>query len=176
MSALWPDYFSLLMDFEGQVYEKDPNDPGGATKFGIDQRSHPAVDIAALTRKAAERIYLSEFAASAASKLPSPFSFVYFDTAVNCGETTAARCLQKSVDVRVDGRIGPETMTAVSAMLAAGDQGKLLGRFCGQRDLYYKNLAFTRSSMQRFLKGWLNRSAAMKQWAAARLGDKGAVC
>ena len=121
MSALWPDYFSLLMDFEGQVYEKDPNDPGGATKFGIDQRSHPAVDIAALTRKDAERIYLSEFAASAASKLPSPFSFVYFDTSVNCGETTAARCLQKSVEVRVDGRIGSDTMKAVSVMLAAGD-------------------------------------------------------
>jgi len=38
-----------LFKWEGTYYEDDKDDPGGATKFGIDQRSHPHVDIRNLT-------------------------------------------------------------------------------------------------------------------------------
>ncbi len=175
MSALWPDYFDLLMEFEGTVFENDPKDPGGATKFGVDQRSHPGVDIRSLTRKRAEQIYLGEFAASAASRLPSPISFAYFDFAVNAGEATAAKALQRSVAVTADGKIGPATMRAVAAMLELGKHGALLGRLSAQRELYYLNLAHTQPKKNVFLKGWLARAKAMLAWASARLNDKEAA-
>ena len=175
MTALWPDYFDLLMEFEGTVFENDPKDPGGATKFGVDQRSHPGVDIRSLTKKGAEQIYLGEFSESAASKFPSPISFVYFDLAVNAGETQAARCLQRAVGIsRVDGLVGPATMAAANALIASGQSGKLLQRISAQRELFYMNLAHTQPKFNRDLKGWLSRSKAMCSWAAARLNDGGA--
>jgi len=173
MDPLWPDYFVLLMEFEGTTFENDPNDPGGATKFGIDQRSHPGVDIQSLTKAGAEQIYLAEFAKSAAALLPSPISFAYFDFAVNCGEGTAAKALQRSVAVTADGVVGPKTMAAVNGMLELGEHGKLLGRLSAQRELYYLNLAHTQPKMNEFLKGWLARAKAMLSWAAARLNDGG---
>ena len=33
-----------IFKWEGTVFEKDPDDPGGATKFGIDQMSHLTVE------------------------------------------------------------------------------------------------------------------------------------
>ena len=173
MSALWPDYFDLLMEFEGTVFENDPADPGGATKFGIDQKDHPGVDIRSLTKCGAEQIYLAEFGKSFAAKLPSPISFAYFDFAVNCGESTAAKALQRSVGVTADGVVGPAPMRAVDAMLEAGRHGMLLGRISAQRELYYLNLAHTQPKMNPFLKGWLSRAKAMLSWAAARLNDRG---
>lgn len=175
MHALWKDYFDLLMEFEGVAFENDPADPGGATKFGIDQRSHPGIDVKSLTKAGAERIYLEEFGRSFATHLPSPISFVYFDLAVNAGESQAAKCLQRAVGVRVDGTPGPQTSAAVADMLERAEHGKLLGRLSAQRELFYLNLAHTRPKMNRFLKGWLRRAKAMNAWAAARLNDKGAA-
>lgn len=175
MHALWKDYFDLLMEFEGTVYENDPADNGGATKYGIDQRSHPAVHIASLTKAGAERIYLAEFGQSAAGHLPSPISFVYFDFAVNAGETQAAKCLQRALKVRDDGVVGAATKRALADMLELGEHGKLLGRLSAQRELFYLNLAHTKSKNNRFLKGWLRRSKAIHLWAVARLHDKEAA-
>jgi lysozyme family protein len=175
MMTLWKDYFELLMEFEGEAYECVPGDRGGATKFGIDQRSHPDVDIEALTRCGAERIYLAEFGESTASKLPAPISFAYFDLAVNAGERQAAQCLQRAVCVNDDGRVGRATLGAAMAMIAHGESGKLLGRLSAQRDLFYMGLAHTRPSQNKFLNGWLRRSKAMFQWAVARLGDVAAA-
>jgi len=173
---LWDDYFDLLMEFEGTSYENDPRDPGGATKFGVDQRSHPGVDIRSLTRKGAEAIYLTEYAASAASKLPEPVNFVYFDWAVNAGESAAARGLQKALGFsRADGIVGPRTMAAANEMLASGQIGKLVQKISAARDLFYMNLAYASPSKHVFLKGWQRRAKAMLAWAMARMNDKEAA-
>jgi lysozyme family protein len=173
MLTLWKDYFELLMEFEGEAYECVRGDAGGATKFGVDQRSHPGVDIASLTKAGAERIYLKEFGESSASKLPAPISFVYFDFAVNAGERQAAQCLQRAVCVHDDGRVGRATLGAAMAMISHGESGKLLGRISAQREMFYLNLAHTRPSLNKFLAGWLRRSKLMFQWACARLDDGG---
>ena len=162
MSALWKDYFELLMEFEGTAFENDPSDPGGATKFGVDQRSHPGVDIEHLTKRGAEQIYLAEWGKSFAQHLPSPISFAYFDFAVNCGEGTAAKALQRSVAVTADGIVGPRTIAAVNSMLELGEHGKLLGRLSAQRELYYLNLAHAQPKFNRDLKGWLARAKALR--------------
>lgn len=164
------------MEFEGETFENDPADPGGATKFGIDQRSHPDVNIARLTKAEAERIYLAEFGKSAATHLPAPISFVYFDLVVNAGESQAGKCLQRALGQKqVDGIVGEKTLANAGAMLSGGQSGLLLLKLTAQRDLFYMGLAHTRPKMDRFLKGWLRRSKAMHLWAVARLNDKEAA-
>ena len=50
--------WEVVKDRQGNVIaEDDPDDPGGLTKYGIDQRSHPNVDIRNLTEEEAKDIY-----------------------------------------------------------------------------------------------------------------------
>jgi lysozyme family protein len=123
----WEEYFKSLMDFEGRDYEHDPDDPGGETKFGIDKRSHPEIDIKNLTIEQAEEIYLEEFNSGFFAALPSPLSLVLFDFAVTSGEGTAAKALQRAIGVRrADGVVGPQTRTVLAAALAMGQLGHRL--------------------------------------------------
>jgi lysozyme family protein len=161
----WQTYFPLLIELEGSTFENDPSDPGGATKYGIDQRSHPAENIRALTRERAEQIYLAEFSTSQARKLPSPIAFLYFDMRVNAGEQTAAHCLQRALGVTVDGAIGPKTLAALTAVPSRD----LIRAFTLQRENYYRTLAYRRPSMKKYLGGWLNRCRQTAQWALAQL-------
>ena len=94
---------------------------------------------------------------------------------MNCGEGTAAKCLQRALGVKDDGIAGKQTIAKALAMIAAGNAANLLLKICAQRDLYYMNLAHTRQSMREYLDGWLNRSKAMKNWAATRLDNGGAA-
>lgn len=45
----------------GDKITNDPNDPGGLTKFGISQRSHPLVEIKNLSLRQAEEIYRNDY-------------------------------------------------------------------------------------------------------------------
>jgi lysozyme family protein len=49
-----------LLNREGG-YVNNPNDRGGATKFGISQASYPSLNIATLTRPEAEKIYYNNY-------------------------------------------------------------------------------------------------------------------
>ena len=81
------DYFEWLMRWEGEAYEDDPDDPGGRTKYGIDQRSHPNVDIRNLTRDQAKAIYRRDYwDAVKADELPPGLRLVVVDIAVNNGK------------------------------------------------------------------------------------------
>lgn len=166
---LWSEYFEILMDFEGEVYECDPDDPGGATKYGIDQRSHPGIIIKKLTRESAEGIYLKEFWNSFAADLPSPLALAVFDFVVNAGEGAAAKAMQRAVGIgMVDGWVGPKTHKAISQAIQAG-QAPLLEHFTVCRLSFYERLAEAKPKMQKFLKGWKRRARTMKGWADSKL-------
>lgn len=79
--------FWFVMRHEGgsQITD-DPRDPGGLTKYGVSQRSHPGLDIRALTLEQAKAIYKSEYwEGSGAGKLSWPMNLAVFDFAVNAG-------------------------------------------------------------------------------------------
>ena len=102
-------WFEWLLKWEGTVFENDPDDPGGATKFGIDQRSHPKEDIRNLTRERAAQIYWDEYwTRSKADKMPAKVGEVVANIAVNAGHGRASRWLQHAVGATVDGEIGPK--------------------------------------------------------------------
>ena len=152
--------FPWLMEWEGTTYEDDPRDPGGATKFGIDQRSHPGVDIKGLDLDRAKKIYWGEWEKSYASKLRYPLDAVFFNYAVNAGEGAAIKFLQKALGVPADGGIGPVTERAVSSI---HDSKTTATRMVDAADNFYKELGAPGHRMHYALKGWLNRDNSERE-------------
>jgi lysozyme family protein len=110
MASAWVDAIQFVLDYEGG-YTLDPDDPGGATKFGISQKSYPDLNILDLTLDEAKQIYRRDFwQACHCDDLPRPLAIAVFDCAVNQGVGRATRILQKSLGVLDDGNIGPITI------------------------------------------------------------------
>ena len=120
-----------LFDHEGREYENDPDDSGGATKFGIDQRSHPSVDIKNLTEEEATSIYWNEWIRNGCDHLPTPLDWIYFDACVNCGVGRATKFMNVS-------RRDPK-------------------KFQNERLGFYNRLAEQKPVLKKFLRGWLDR-------------------
>lgn len=127
-----------LFKWEGTKYENDPSDPGGATRFGIDQRSHPNVDIRHLTEQEAMDIYWNEYwIKCGCDHMDWPMSFIWFNCCVNCGIGRAQKIFKIS--------------------------GKNPKKFLDEQEDFYKRLAEARPSSKKFLKGWLNRTQDLRK-------------
>lgn len=137
MSPRFLHMIPFLWEWEGTVFENDPDDPGGATKYGIDQRTHPKENIRALTEERAKEIYWESYwQANQCEDLPAPLGEVFFNACVNCGPKRARQLLA------VSGR----------------DALKFLDAQTG----FYEGLVRARPKSQKYLRGWLNRVAALK--------------
>lgn len=102
---------AVVLDQEGGYVV----DEGGATKYGISQRAYPHEDIENLTVERAKTLYRRDYWAQCrCDALPWPLALYVFDCAVNQGQGTARRLLQKALDVTMDGNIGPLTIRAAS--------------------------------------------------------------
>jgi lysozyme family protein len=128
------------------VYSDDPNDPGNwtggkagegelkGTKFGISAKSYPHLDIKALRREDAQKIYWSDYWATIKGDLlPPRVAFVVFDSAVNQGPEVAAKLLQQDLGVDVDGDIGRETIAAARSK----EQTEVVIDFLARRAIRY---------------------------------------
>lgn len=152
-------FFEWLMRWEGEVYENDPADPGGATKFGIDQRSHPDVNIRRLSREQAKAIYLSDYwTPLRCNALEVPLDWIMADIGVNNGRTRAVKWLQETVGVTADGVFGPITLHAVQS---AQDVNVLCEQLLNRRERFYRAIAT--GAQRKFLKGWLNRNNDLRR-------------
>ncbi len=145
-----------LLSNEGGI-SNHPLDAGKLSKFGISQRSYPHLDIAALSMEQAKALYKRDFwDANQLDQLPLPVAFEFFDCAVNCGVGTAARILQRALDVADDGIIGPLTLAALNRINA----DKLARRMLAHRIRFYTKL----SNWPAFGAGWVNRLANNILW------------
>lgn len=157
MNARFDKWFEWLMKWEGEVYENDPDDAGGETKYGIDKRSHPELDIRNLTREQAKDIYRREYWGRVkADELPYPVGEVVADIAVNNGPVRAAKWLQEAIGAAPDGIIGPRTLVAANRLPAQSLALALIHR----REIFYRSIA--RGNQAKFLRGWLNRNNSLK--------------
>ena len=155
------NWFTWLLKWEGVVYENDPDDRGGATKFGIDQRSHPKENIRQLTRERAAEIYWDEYwTRCRAHEMPLGVGEVVANIAVNTGHGRASKWLQEILGVRVDGDIGAMTMAAVHAKPRA----VLIEALLNRTEQHYRGIA--KGRMAKFLKGWLNRNNDLRKYIA----------
>lgn len=147
--------FDRLIAHEGGFVDH-PSDPGGATNFGISQRSYPGEDIRGMTLARAKAIYLRDFWGPAGcDAVPDASRFDLFDMAVNSGVSRAVKTLQRAVGEREDGIIGPRTLQAAQSMPAA----RLVARFNGVRLDYMAGL----HNWPAFGRGWAKRIAANLQ-------------
>jgi len=138
-----------IIQFEGG-YVDDPNDGGGETKYGISKRAFPQLDIPNLTVDQAEMVYKKCYwDMCECDQLPERLRLMVFDCAVNQGVLFASRTLQKCVDAKVDGVIGPETLRAVGAL----NVGEILFKYYVLRSDRYQN---TRG-FEYYGRGWLRR-------------------
>lgn len=148
----------IVRDKKGNVIAtNDEDDPGGLTKYGIDQRSNPGVDIANLTEDQATRLYWAEWEDCSAGKLPFPLSMAYFDAVVNTGKSQGTKFLQRAVGAKDDGVLGPKTLAAaLDACKTRGVKPVSLS-LCSARDRFYIMLVEQKPSFKKFRKGWMNR-------------------
>jgi lysozyme family protein len=178
----------LILKYEG-IYDNDPDDPGGETYKGITRRDHPDWEGWAIVDGGKEQdgfpgnlesddhlqtsvgnLYKELYwRRNHCDELPAGLDLVVFDTAVNMGGGKAGRFLQQGVNellgrqvLTVDGAIGNRTLSAVNALNP--EQQKQLCFACLElRDQNYHEIVAARPSSKKFLKGWLNRTANLRQ-------------
>ncbi|PID95863.1 MAG: peptidoglycan-binding protein [Alphaproteobacteria bacterium] len=157
-------------------YVNDPDDPGGATKYGVTIHTARrlgldldrdgdvnARDVRALTRDQAVDIFIRHyFEKPRINLLPEPLQPSVFDMYVSAGGN-AVKILQRLLAefgerVTVDGAIGPQTAQATArAFEKAGPY--LIDAYGIARRNYYFRLA--------------DRRAASRKYARTRAGRKG---
>lgn len=156
----------------------DPDDPGGATNFGISLRWLRSLgelegdldgdgdvdggDIRCLSREDAARFYYEHWWRPQGYGLFSSDAVAtkVFDLAVNMGPRPAHQILQRAVRAACgemlidDGVIGPKTRQAVEAcsggLLSAAMRSEAAGS--------YRLIAASKPRLKKFLRGWLNRA------------------
>ncbi len=160
----------------------DPDDPGGATKFGVtihtmrrlglDLTRDGVVDVSdvrALTREDAIRIFIDHYYHQPGiARLPGALQASVFDMYVNAG-ANAVKILQRLLremgqEVDVDGLIGPQTVTAAEAATRAAPD-HIADAYGIARRNYYFRLADGRPASRKFTRtraggkgGWIRRA------------------
>ena len=163
-------------------YVNDPDDPGGATNFGVtihtmrrlglDLDGDGAVtpsDVRRLSKDQAIDIFLAHyFEAPRIAELPKPLQASVFDMQVNAG-SNAIKILQRLLHkmghaVAVDGALGPQTLGA-AAKAQADAPDTFVDAYGIERRNYYYALADRRPSSRKYARrrdggkgGWILRA------------------
>jgi lysozyme family protein len=163
-------------------FVNDPNDPGGATNFGVtihtmrrlglDLNGDGVIDetdVRALSRAQAVDIFVNHYYhRPRIDALPPVLQPSVFDMYVNAG-ANAVRILQRLLvdmgyDIAVDGAIGPQTARAAGAAARAAPEHIADAYGIARRDYYYA-LGDRRPASRRYARrrdggkgGWITRA------------------
>lgn len=158
-------------------YADHPNDPGGATNFGITHKTLAAwrkvdactrEEVRALTVDEAKEIYRANYwNALNCDQLPKGVDLVTFDMGVNAGVGRAARILQEVLAVKADGQVGPITIGAANQ----SEPEFVINRFSDLRLEFYKSL----STWETFGRGWMRRTAETRETALELARERAAT-
>ena len=165
--------FEYTMPFEGwDAYTNDPDDKGGATKYGITIGTLKAIrfdvdgdgqitehDVQMLTLDDAHKIMREKYwDAIQADKIESErIAIKLFDCAVNMGPSRATKIAQEALnDLRcglvVDGLMGPKTLSSLNGT----DEDVFFLFLVARLEQFYTGL-----NQRKFLKGWLRRARTL---------------
>ncbi len=111
-AALW------VAAWEGPFHD-DPNDPGGATAWGVSLRYHPDLTVDQLrqwTQVQGAAFLATHYWPKNADKLPVGIATAFLAFSVLEGPIEAVRQLQRATGAAVDGQIGPETVAAAARL------------------------------------------------------------
>lgn len=168
MKKNWGAFFNMLIAHEGG-FTDDQRDSGnrkgdghgntGSTMLGVTAynwskytgKPAPAEVMKQLTVDDVAPLYKTNYwDAIKADDLPSGVDVSCADLCVNAGPRRAAKVLQKSVGAKADGKIGPQTMAAVSLQTAP----EILQNYYDERERFYRSL----KDYKVFGKGWSRRN------------------
>ena len=149
--------FDLLITHEGG-FSNHPDDPGGATMYGITEKVARANGYTGamrdLTLDFSKSIYRKSYwDACRCDQMPDTLRYPLFDAAVNSGPGQAIKWLQSAVGVKADGAIGPVTQQAVNMAAPQPTRQKMIGN----RLRFMTEL----TNWPSFSKGWARRIAAI---------------
>jgi lysozyme family protein len=165
--------FEKMVDFiienEGG-YVNHPNDPGGATKYGISLRFYRNLkpdatkkDITNITKQDAIDIYYKHWYSKYNYDAIEDdiLSSKVFDFSINMGPARAHKIFQTSINaankeklVVVDGIIGPATLSHANN----SDPVKLVDFLALNACKYYLSLCENNEANYKFIVGWINRA------------------
>ena len=145
----------------GKVTWKD----GNATKWGIDQKYNPGIDVPSLSKPEAMSIMKAKhWDGSGVSNVPDDkLASKLFDMSVNMGNNGAATLLQRAlidmgITVEKDGKLGDDTLSAIYYVQDRGLIEPLIRKMQDLQMGHYTKLARTRPADKKNLGGWLNRA------------------
>ncbi len=164
-------------------YTDDPDDPGGKTKFGITEKvareNGYTGDMKDLTVDFAHRVYYNQYVVApkfdrVAQIAGNKIAAELVDTGVNCGQPTASKMLQRSLNslnnceklwpnLVEDGGLGEKSFAALASYMKArgSDAEKVL--FAALNCLqgtHYMDISARNETQEKFMFGWfLNRIA-----------------
>lgn len=158
-------------------YTNNSNDRGGATNWGITEATARANgyqgDMRDMTRAEAYSILENDYWIKPGFELISqiswPVAFELCDAAVNIGPRLPCLWLQRWLnalnreqknyqDIKVDGHIGPMTITALQVFIAwRGREGEhvLVEALNCSQGAYYLNITEERPQNEDFIYGWI---------------------
>jgi lysozyme family protein len=159
----------LTLKFEGGFVDH-PRDPGGATNFGVIQKTYntfriaqkkPTQSVKNISETEVKQIYSEMYwKPSHADLAVLPLAVVIFDTAVLFGVGGAIKFLQEAIGVAADGGFGPKTKTAFEQNNNKNTALKMIEL----RVNAHKRRVASRPDQKVFLKGWLNRCTQLKDF------------
>jgi len=141
----------------GAKFTDDPDDRGGATKYGISQRAYPDLDIRNLTEAQAREIYKRDYwdRVRGDDIQSQVIAENIFDTAVNMGPRTASRLAQLALDIDpADGIIGNQSLAVINQ---ANDE-MFIATYTLAKVARYAHICNRDRTQQKFLLGWINRA------------------
>lgn len=157
-----------ILEREGGYVDR-PDDPGGATNFGITQSTADEFGIGSvknMTRDNAISVYKALFHEWGIYAIADYYVFALVaDCCVNHGSGRGVRWLQRALGIVDDGVIGPQTEQALDAVAAAprGWQSIYASVLFLRIQFYGVLLGEPRYSV--FASGWLNRAASfLRPW------------
>jgi lysozyme family protein len=143
--------------------DDDPDDPGGRTSRGITQREYDAYraahqnlpsDVWQAPQTAIEEIYDISYWQPWCPQFPDGVDYVFFDVSVLHGPGKAARWLQQTLGVQVDGHIGVITL----ARLRSAAPSEVISGITALRREHFNGIVVNKPSQRKFLRGWLARA------------------
>lgn len=163
-------------------YVNDPDDPGGATKYGVTIHTMrrlgldltgdgrvDAEDVRKISYEQAVEIFLNHyFLRPRIAELPEPLHATLFDMYVNAG-ANAVKILQRLLGdlgeaVSVDGIIGPQTIAATARAYAKAPD-HIVDAYGIARRNYYFRIADRRPASRKYARtraggkgGWIRRA------------------